>query len=87
MPCQCLRPRKGKRSQDGQAIFRFDTFGDEQFWTDFLRMHEAARGREPGDGVGVGLKVDVERCLPRDEALQAASQSEGSCRHADVAQA
>ena len=25
---------------DGQAIFRFDTFGDEQLWTDRLRMHE-----------------------------------------------
>ena len=25
---------QGQRSQDGQAIFRFDTFGDEQLWTD-----------------------------------------------------
>ena len=24
----------------GRAIFRFDTFGDEQLWTDTLRMHE-----------------------------------------------
>ena len=24
----------------GDSIFRFDTFGDEQFWTDVLRMHE-----------------------------------------------
>lgn len=23
-----------------KEIFRFDTFGDEQFWTDTLRMHE-----------------------------------------------
>lgn len=28
-------------ARDGQAIFRFDTFGDEQLWTDVLRMHEA----------------------------------------------
>src|SRR3954469_9998534 len=27
-------------ARDGQAIFRFDTFGDEQLWTDVLRMHE-----------------------------------------------
>ena len=27
----------------GQSIFRFDTFGDETFWTDTLRMHEVIR--------------------------------------------
>ena len=25
---------------DGQQIFRFETFGDEQLWTRVLRMHE-----------------------------------------------
>ena len=29
------------KKHDGKEIFRFDTFGDEQFWTDVLRMHEA----------------------------------------------
>ena len=24
----------------GQRIFRYDTFGDESYWTDTLRMHE-----------------------------------------------
>ena len=24
----------------GREVFRFDTFGDERFWTDTLRMHE-----------------------------------------------
>jgi hypothetical protein len=24
----------------GRQIFRFDTFGDEAFWTDTLRLHE-----------------------------------------------
>src|SRR5687768_10856767 len=28
---------------DGQSIFRFDTFGDEQLWTDVLRMHEVVQ--------------------------------------------
>jgi hypothetical protein len=32
-------PGRG-RLIDGHAIFRFDTFGDEQLWTDKLRMHE-----------------------------------------------
>jgi hypothetical protein len=28
---------------EGQAIFRFDTFGDEQLWTDTLRLQDATR--------------------------------------------
>jgi len=32
-------PVRAAGSDDGQAIFRFDTFGDEQLWTDVLRMH------------------------------------------------
>jgi hypothetical protein len=24
----------------GRRIFRYDTFGDQQLWTDVLRMHE-----------------------------------------------
>ena len=35
---------------DGKAIFRFDTFGDEQLWTDVLRMHEAIDDCRSEDG-------------------------------------
>jgi mono/diheme cytochrome c family protein len=62
--------------KEGKQIFRYDTFGDEEFWGDQLRLHEAIAGEEFG-GVGpgvspttalaVGLKVDVE-AIPR--ALQ-----------------
>ena len=52
------------RHRDGQAIFRFDTFGDEQFWTDVLRMHEVIPTVDPATALAVGLKVDVE-ALPR----------------------
>jgi len=45
----------------GQEIFRFDTFGDEQFWTDTLRMHEVVEAAvDPLTALGVGLKVDAE---------------------------
>jgi mono/diheme cytochrome c family protein len=44
----------------GQAIFRFDTFGDEQLWTDVLRMHEVIATVSPKTALSVGLKVDVE---------------------------
>lgn len=48
----------------GRQIFRFDTFRDDQLWTDTLRMHEAIASVSPAMALGVGLKVDVE-ALPR----------------------
>ena len=58
---------------EGKQIFRFDTFGDEDFWGGQLRLHDAIQGEQFG-GVGpgvspataleVGLKVDV-RALPQ----------------------
>src|SRR5262245_37679647 len=53
------------RHRDGQSIFRFDTFGDEQFWTDVLRMHEVLPKVSPTRALDVGLKVDVD-ALPAD---------------------
>ena len=50
--------------RDGQAIFRFDTFGDEQLWTNVLRMHEAIATVDPATALAVGLKVDVEALPP-----------------------
>ena len=59
---------------EGKQIFRFDTFGDEDFWGGQLRLHEAIEGEKFG-GVGsgvspaialeVGLKVDVQ-ALPEN---------------------
>ena len=48
----------------GQAIFRYDTFGDEQLWTEVLRMHEVIATVPPATALAVGLKVDVQ-ALPR----------------------
>jgi mono/diheme cytochrome c family protein len=50
---------------DGQQIFRFDTFGDETFWTDTLRIHEIIQaGVSPRTALGVGLKVDADALPP-----------------------
>jgi hypothetical protein len=62
-----------ERKQNGQEIFRFDTFGDEQLWTDVLRMHEVIPAAvDPTTALGVGLKVDV-NALPQTliDALKA----------------
>jgi mono/diheme cytochrome c family protein len=45
----------------GKQIFRYDTFGDETFWSDTLRLHEVIRSAvDPTTALAVGLKVDVE---------------------------
>jgi hypothetical protein len=54
---------RGRDLRDGRHIFRFDTFGDEQLWTDVLRMHEVIPGVDPATALSVGLKVDA-RALP-----------------------
>jgi mono/diheme cytochrome c family protein len=49
----------------GQQIFRFDTFGDETFWTDTLRLHEVIQaGVSPLTALSVGLKVDADALPP-----------------------
>jgi len=44
----------------GKDIFRFDTFGDESFWTDTLRIHDVITSAvDPTTALSVGLKVDA----------------------------
>lgn len=49
---------------EGQRVFRFDTFGDEQLWTDRLRMHEVVETIEPVTALALGLKVDADALPP-----------------------
>lgn len=50
---------------EGQKIFRFDTFGDEQLWTDKLRLHEVVeKNVDPTTALKVGLKVDADALPP-----------------------
>jgi hypothetical protein len=58
-----------KMIEQGRRIFRYDTFGDEAFWGDALKLHQAIAGQKLG-GIGpgvspktalsVGLKVDAD---------------------------
>ena len=54
-----------RRHRDGQAIFRFDTFGDEQLWTNVLRMHDVIAQVAPVTALALGLRVDIE-ALPHE---------------------
>jgi cytochrome c5 len=50
---------------EGQRVFRFETFGDEQLWTDTLRLHEVVeKSVDPTTALKVGLKVDADALPP-----------------------
>jgi len=52
---------QGARSDEGREIFRFDTFGDERFWTDTLLMNQVIETSvDPVTALSVGLKVDAD---------------------------
>jgi len=55
---------------NGQQVFRFETFGNELFWTDALRLQQGvvATGVTPIQALQLGLMVDV-------DALSAAMQT------------
>jgi hypothetical protein len=59
--------------EEGREIFRFDTFGDEAFWGDTLKLHQAVAGEDlggvgpgvsPNTALAVGLKVDADALPP-----------------------
>jgi hypothetical protein len=59
--------------EQGKQIFRFDSFGDEDFWSGLLHIDKAIAGSanggfgpgvSPATALSVGLKVDVD-ALPR----------------------
>ena len=59
--------------EQGKEIFRFDTFGDEDFWSGLLHIDKAILGMNNGGfgpgvspltALSVGLKVDVEALPP-----------------------
>jgi hypothetical protein len=58
--------------EKGKAVFRFETFGDEAFWTDKLQLHKVlvneehggiGKGLTPKEALAVGIKVDL-KLLP-----------------------
>ncbi|MEO5563295.1 MAG: hypothetical protein ABIR18_07670 [Chitinophagaceae bacterium] len=65
-----------KMLEEGKQTFRFETFGDESYWSTALQLHKAIAGEKNG-GIGVGLspknalaaglKVDMD-VIPADVA-------------------
>jgi hypothetical protein len=58
--------------EKGQAVFRYETFGDEVFWTDKLQLHKVlvsekhggiGKGLTPKEALAAGIKVNL-KLLP-----------------------
>jgi hypothetical protein len=82
-----------KMISEGRHTFRFDTFGDEAFWGDTLKLHEAIKGPKlggvlpgvsPKTALSVGLKVDVQALL-RDAVTHVDEQGKRSLRDRGLA--
>lgn len=67
-----LPPLDPQLVAQGQDVFRYDTFGNETFWTDVLQMNAVIESAvSPATALAVGLKVDAS-ALP--EAVVSAIQ-------------
>ncbi|HEU4397794.1 MAG TPA: hypothetical protein VFU54_08175 [Actinomycetota bacterium] len=80
---QPVQAQASQLVEQGRQIFRFDTFGDERFWGDSLKLHRAVAGAanggvgpglSPRAALGVGLKVDLDALPP--ELQQALARGE-----------
>lgn len=61
--------------EQGKEVFRYETFGDETFWTDQLHMNEVIESAvDPTTALSVGLKVDAS-ALP-DEVVEGIQSGE-----------
>lgn len=49
---------------EGRQTFRYDTFGDQVFWSRTLKLHQALQTVTPRTALAVGLKVDAEAVPP-----------------------
>jgi len=57
----------------GQKVFRFETFGNEGFWTDAMRLPKGMMDAKftPVQALKAGLQVDVEALDPATRAAMA----------------
>ena len=68
-PVDVVKTSAATLIDEGRQTFRFETFGDEAFWGDTLKIHQALEGSargvvgagvSPATALAVGLKVDSE---------------------------
>jgi hypothetical protein len=50
--------------EQGRNTFRFDTYGDEAFWTGQLQIQQSVKNLTPRTALALGLKVDADALSP-----------------------
>jgi hypothetical protein len=63
-PDDPIAANAGRMVEEGRQTFRYDTFGDQVFWSRILGIHEALKTVSPRTALAVGLKVDSEALPP-----------------------
>jgi len=61
-----LAPRQDGNATSGKEVFRFETFGNERFWTDAVRLPQGmvAAKVTPLQALGLGVQVDLDAIDP-----------------------
>jgi hypothetical protein len=63
-PNDPIAANAGRMVEEGRQTFRYDTFGDQVFWSRILGIHQALKTVSPRTALTVGLKVDSEALPP-----------------------
>jgi hypothetical protein len=63
-PNDPIAANAGRMVDEGRQTFRYDTFGDQVFWSRILGIHEALKTVSPHTALAVGLKVDADALPP-----------------------
>jgi hypothetical protein len=79
-----IRKNARQMIEEGRHTFRFDTFGDEDFWGGTLKLHQAISGAAQG-GVGPGLSPTAALALGLKVDVTALSSSlRNQLKHSEV---
>ena len=60
VPDDPIGSNAGRMLEEGRHTFRYETFGDQVFWSRILGIHQALKTVSPRTALAVGLKVDAE---------------------------
>jgi cytochrome c2 len=59
---QALKQNTGTNADNGKTVFRFETFGNEGYWTKILELPQGmiAKGVTPAQALAAGVSIDID---------------------------
>ncbi|MBC8166396.1 MAG: hypothetical protein H7Y20_11055, partial [Bryobacteraceae bacterium] len=84
---QVPQPHKLGDAASGKEVFRFETFGNEGFWTDAMRLPKGVMDKKltPIQALEVGLQIDIEAIdAPMKAAMEAELKTDMSAQNAPL---